>query len=226
MQNSYFRNLINIIHAFISATDQGTPTRTSTCQVNITVKNTNDNAPTFVPGSPIVYVSEAVAIGTKVVKFNATDEDGNKHSFSISEGNTNSDFAVDKDTGLLTTKRKLDRETIPRYNLTVTVTESTNTRATGQSSSQNLSVIVTDENDNGPVFNPKEYTEDIDENTPAGRLICRLEGRLTRGLNYIVIFSSFKKKPLGRRFDWLMLISFSDIFAKVGKYVVGSSTCW
>jgi Zn-dependent M28 family amino/carboxypeptidase len=143
------------------------------------VKNRNDNAPTFVPDSPVVHVSEAVAIGTKVVKFNATDEDGTKLSFSISEGNTNDDFAVDKDTGLLTTKKKLDREKIPLYNLTVTVTESTNTRATGQSSSQNLSVIVTDENDNRPVFDPKKYTEDIDENTPAGRLIYRLKGRLT-----------------------------------------------
>jgi hypothetical protein len=146
------------------------------------VKNTNDTAPTFVPDSPIVYVSEAVAIGTKVVKFNARDEDGNSLPFSISEGNTNGAFAVDKNTALLTTKRKLDREKIPLYNLTITVTESTNTRATGQSSSQNLSVIVTDENDNGPVFDPKKYTEDIDENTPAGRLICRLAGRLTRGL--------------------------------------------
>ena len=172
------RNIINIINIF-SATDQGTPTRASACQVNITVKNTNDNAPTFVPDSPILYVSEAVAIGTKVVKFDATDQDGNSLSFSISEGNTNGAFAVDKDTGLLTTKRNLDREKIPRYNLTVTVTESTNTRATGQSSSQNLSVILTDENDNGPVFDPRKYTEDIVENTPAGRLICRLAGRLT-----------------------------------------------
>lgn len=154
---------------FVSATDKGDPARSSGSQVNITVKNTNDNAPTFVPGSPVVYVSEAVAIGTKVVQFNATDQDGNKLTFSISEGNTNGTFKIDKDTGLLTTMKGLDREKVWRYNLTVTVTDSNNGRASGQSSSQNVSVIVTDENDNAPVFKPEQYARDIDENAPAGR---------------------------------------------------------
>ena len=139
----------------------------------IEVKNTNDNAPTFAPGSPIVHVSEAVAIGTKVVKFNATDEDGNKLTFSITKGNTNGDLAIRNDSGLLTTNKKLDRETVARYNLTVTVTEVTQSRNTAKSSSQNLSVIVTDENDNGPVFDPGNYTKDIDENSVAGSLTCR-----------------------------------------------------
>ena len=136
----------------------------------INVKNTNDNAPTFVPGSPIVHVSEAVAIGTKVVKFNATDEDGNKLTFSISKGNTNDALVLDKDTGLLTTKTKLDREKVARYNLTVTVTELTTNQRTAQSSSQNLSVIVTDENDNMPIFDPEQYNMTVNENEPAGRL--------------------------------------------------------
>ncbi len=130
------------------------------------MKNTNDNAPTFVPGSPVVRVSEAVAIGTKVVKFNATDDDGNKLTFSISEGNTNSAFQIDKDTGLLRTKTKLDRERVPLYNLTVAVTELTKVGATAKA---NLSVIVTDENDNAPVFNPEAYSKIINENSPAGR---------------------------------------------------------
>ena len=133
------------------------------------MKNTNDNAPTFVPGSPVVEVSEAVAIGTNVVQFNATDEDGNKLTFSITKGNTNSDLKVDKDTGLLTTNKKLDRETTPFYNLTVTVSESITRNR--QSISRNLSVVVTDENDNAPVFDPKQYTKDINENTVAGTLI-------------------------------------------------------
>jgi hypothetical protein len=165
-------NFIHFIHSsFCAATDQGTPTRTGTSQVKIDVKNTNDNIPTFVPGSPVVHVSEAVAIGTKVVQFNATDDDGNTLSFSISKGNTDSSFAINMTSGLLTTNKNLDREKIPYYNITVTVTEVTNnTKAAGQSSSQNLSVIVTDENDNAPVFKPETYSKAMDENTPAGRL--------------------------------------------------------
>ena len=139
--------------------------------MNIDVKNTNDNIPTFVPGSPVAHVSEAVAIGTKVVQFNATDQDGNALTFSISKGNTLDSFVIDKTTGLLTTNKKLDRERLPFYNLTVTVTEIATGKAVGQSSSQNLSVIVTDENDNAPVFKPETYSQTINENAPAGKLL-------------------------------------------------------
>ena len=153
---------------FITASDGGDPKRSNTAQVSITVVNTNDNAPKFEPGSPVVNVSEAVAIGTNVVQFNATDEDGNSLTFSITGGNTGNAFTIDQTSGVLTTNASLDRETVPLYNLTVTVTETVG--RSGQSSSRDLTVIVTDENDNGPVFNPKSYPVTIIENTQPGNI--------------------------------------------------------
>ena len=149
----------------IAATDGGNPKLSSTTKVKITVTNTNDNVPSFVPGSPTVSVSEAVAIGTKLVQFNATDKDGGQLSFSIKSGNTNNALILDSVTGLLKTKTKLDRETVARYNLVVTVTDKG-----GKSSSANLTVNVLDVNDNTPVFNPSSYAKDVTENTPAGKL--------------------------------------------------------
>lgn len=153
------------------ATDQGTPSRSTTCFVNIEVINTNDNAPTFVPGSPVAHVNEGVSIGTEVVKFNATDKDGNRLAFSITLGNIEGAFSINNETGLLTTHSKLDREKIDRYNLTVTVTESSSVQGSAKSSSQNLSVIITDTNDNPPVFQPSHYTRNITENSPKGTFL-------------------------------------------------------
>lgn len=132
--------------------------------MNIAVNDINDNAPEFEAGSPIVNVSEAVAIGTNVIRFKAQDKDGNSLTFSITAGNVGDAFSINKTSGVLSTNASLDRETISRYNLTVTVTDSG-----GQSSSRSLSVIVTDVNDNVPHFNPTSYPVDIIENTGAGR---------------------------------------------------------
>ena len=154
------------------ANDGGNPSRSTTSHVNITVTNTNDNVPTFVPGSPTVSVSEGVAIRTVVVQFNATDEDGSALKFSITSGNTDDALTIDIQTGLLTTNKVLDRETIPRYNLTVTVTDSGN-----QSSSRDLSVIVLDINDNAPIFEPSSYRVDVTENTPAGTFRTKIVER-------------------------------------------------
>lgn len=134
--------------------------------MNITVKNTNDNAPTFVAGSSQISVSEAVAIGTNVVQFNATDIDGSRLTFSIFSGNTDNSFKLHSQKGILTTDKRLDRETIPRYNLSVTVADNGN-----QSSSQNLSVIVLDVNDNSPKFEPSSYRVNVTENHAAGMLL-------------------------------------------------------
>lgn len=111
----------------------------------------------------MAFVSEAVAIGTNVVKFNATDQDENALSFLITAGNIGRTFSIDNNTGVLTTNASLDRELVPRYNLTVTVTDQ------GSSSSRNLSVIVTDENDNAPRFNPAAYSANVTENRNVGK---------------------------------------------------------
>ena len=152
---------LKIEKSFFLATDGGS--KSTTTRVVINIENKNDNAPVVVSSSPTVSISEGVATGTNVVQFNATDEDGGKVTFSILSGNTGDALILDKDSGLLTTNQKLDREAVPWYNLTVAVNDKE-----GKSSSANLTVIVLDVNDNTPVFNPSSYAEDVTENTPAG----------------------------------------------------------
>jgi hypothetical protein len=152
--------------SYFSATDGGVPQRSTTAQVEITVDNTNDNAPDFEPSSPVINVSEAIAVGTDVVQFNATDKDGNSLTFSITSGNIADTFRINETNGVLTTNAGLDRETIPTYKLRVTVKDSG-----GQSSSRNLTIIVTDENDNEPRFDPPSYSVNVTENSQAGNMM-------------------------------------------------------
>ncbi|XP_028398312.1 protocadherin Fat 4-like [Dendronephthya gigantea] len=173
----------------VTASDGGVPAKTKTTRVNITVENTNDNAPTFESGSPTIRISEAVAIGTNVVKFNATDKDGSPLAFLITAGNVGETFTIDKNTGVLTTNKSLDRETTPRYNLTVTVTDTANGGGGGQSSSKNLSVIVTDVNDNSPLFYPDSYSVNITENTKAGPIVTVTATDIDEGDNAKITYT-------------------------------------
>ena len=160
----------------VTATDGGDPQRSNTAHVNITVENVDD--PTiFILPPPFVRVSEAIAVGTNILRLNATDKDGNRLSFSIKSGNIENTFAIDEATGVLSTNASLDRETIPTYNLTVAVSDQNSgafsdpALSGGEDRTHNLTVIVTDENDNGPIFNPSSYSANVTENADAGVVV-------------------------------------------------------
>ena len=67
--------------------------------MTVAVINVDDNAPEFGKITE-AKVSEAVKIGTPVVKFNATDKDGSVLTYSITQGNTNSAFEIDRSNGM------------------------------------------------------------------------------------------------------------------------------
>ncbi len=62
--------------------------------------NVDDNAPVFGKVSE-AKVSEAVQVGTPIVKFNATDKDGSRLTYAITKGNTASAFEIHASTGML-----------------------------------------------------------------------------------------------------------------------------
>ena len=136
-----------------------------------------NDPPIIVDPPPFVLVSEAVAIGTNILRLKATDKDGNRLTFSIKSGNIENTFAIDKTSGELSTNASLDRERIPFYNLTIAVSDqnsgafSDSAVGGAQEPSHNLTVIVTDENDNGPIFNPSSYSANVTENADAGKIV-------------------------------------------------------
>ena len=144
----------------IRALDGGTPNQQhSTLTVDISVLDENDNAPTFSPGnySVSVYEFPHTATGSRVIQVVAEDRDLGpplNYNLVLLEGTFMSEprspspdtFAIDYDTGEITTHRSLDREEIDHYLLRIEVGDSEHTDITY------LTVTVLDANDHTPRF--------------------------------------------------------------------------
>lgn len=152
----------------VTAKDGGSPSNSASAQVNISIVNVDDNVPVFQTGSQVSKIREDVAIGTRVVRLNATDADGNDLIFHILSGNTDGAFEIHNASGLITVAAKLDRETTEKYILAVKATD-----PGGKSVTHNATIQVIDVNDNAPVFAKANYSKDIMENLPSGMIfVC------------------------------------------------------
>lgn len=110
-----------------------------------------------------VTVSESAVVGSVVFKLTAADDDDGYPGqllFVISEGNVGGAFKVDTFTGDLTVLSPLDHETRSEYNLTITVQDMSEARRTA---TRALKVLVSDENDNAPLFERGIYEKAIFE---------------------------------------------------------------
>lgn len=136
--------------------------------MNITIINVNDNVPTFDSTGQVTSIPEDVAIGTRVVKLNATDSDGSKLTFSIVKGNIGNSFTIGSQTGVISVAKRLDRENVANYTLEVKATDTG-----GMSVSNNATIRVLDVNDNKPTFEQGSYSVKILENQPKGKAMAR-----------------------------------------------------
>lgn len=148
----------------VTAKDGGSPPASASALVNITVVNVNDNVPVFDTSLQASMVREDAAVGTRVVRLNATDADGHQLNFSILSGNTEGAFAIHLTSGIITVAAKLDREKIENYTLSVEAKD-----AGGQAVTHNATIRVIDVNDNAPTFHHARYSKNISENLAAGK---------------------------------------------------------
>lgn len=153
----------------VTAKDGGSPANSATAQVNITVLNV-DNVPVFQTSSQVSKIREDVAVGTRVVRLNATDADGNELKFDILSGNKGGAFEIHNKSGLITVAAKLDRETTEKYILVVKATDTSLKSVT-----HNATIQVIDVNDNAPEFTQASYSKSIMENLPSGmKFVCTI----------------------------------------------------
>ncbi len=75
------------------------------------------------------------------------------------------DFTIDRDSGIITLRRVLDREDRSEYNLTVKATDSNNANLASQAY---VIITVLDENDNEPQFEQDLYNATLVEDVPVG----------------------------------------------------------
>ncbi|XP_061135157.1 protocadherin gamma-A11-like isoform X17 [Syngnathus typhle] len=141
---------------------------TDTCKVFINIVDENDNVPTIKLMSFSQSIPEDSPPGTTVAVFNVNDEDSDVNGVVKCSINTDVPFKIESSlTGYYTivTENFLDRESVPEYNVTITVSDQ---GSPPLSSSKNINVKISDVNDNPPKFHQSEYSKTLPENNSPG----------------------------------------------------------
>lgn len=161
----------------IRAEDQGVPKKHTICEVTLRVLDRNDNDPVFTETIYRARVKENVLEGTEVKTVVATDADSGpnaKISYSIRNG-TEWLFGIDRDTGLIFTTGKLDREKQELYKLeVVAVDEGVEDSRTAQAL---VHITIEDENDSKPEFDEYPFMAQILPQLPPGQPIIRIAAK-------------------------------------------------
>ena len=154
----------------IRASDNGSPVLTSEQVVVLQLAGVNDHAPMFENGAYELRLREDEPVNNRFAQLVANDADSGADG-SVSyhvEGGTGSEmFGLFPD-GWLYVKRPLDRELQDLYVLVVVATDG---GVPARQSSVNVTVHVTDANDNTPTFTNVTYTFHVAEEIEAGALV-------------------------------------------------------
>ncbi|XP_008302185.1 protocadherin gamma-A11-like [Stegastes partitus] len=153
------------------AVDGGTPQKSGTVNIDITVLDANDNSPVFNQSVYKSTVMENAARGTYIITVNATDADSGSnglvyYSVSKMQGGIESIFEINKTTGVIVLLGQVDYEKSKKYEIRI---EATDQGALTDSSKVIVEVI--DVNDNAPVLNMMSFTSPVSEDSPPGTTI-------------------------------------------------------
>lgn len=125
--------------------------RSSITTVYIEVLPPNNQSPPRFP--QFLYsleISEAMRTGATILNLQATDRERDPITYSILSGDPGAIFELNQTSGLLLLAKMLDRESTDRYTLTITASDG---KLDGTSTAT-VDILVTDVNDNDPVFDP------------------------------------------------------------------------
>lgn len=156
----------------IRAADQGEPSLSNITTLTINVLDENDNAPNFTSSLIRVNVKENIPKNGLVHEFRAYDRDSELNSqliYRITSDNKNTlPFTLDENSGRLTVKTPLDRETASYFKLSITAWDK---GIPPKSAVVDVDIDVIDVNDNAPIFSSAYYSKEVPENIPVSREI-------------------------------------------------------
>ncbi|CAG5873449.1 unnamed protein product [Menidia menidia] len=158
----------------VEAWDSGNPPLSTATMVIIELMDVNDNAPAFDQDIYNVLIGEDASIGQTVTKVFAEDLDSQVNgriTYSVLKGDRSNHFWIDPVTGLLKVNKRLDRELISKYTLSVQAFDS---GSPAMSSTVTVNINISDINDNPPVFSPPNSTAVLQLNQAAGTTLLKL----------------------------------------------------
>lgn len=124
------------------------------------VAGLNTKPPVFRKSIYQIQVNESTPINSTLINVQAEDPENDAIKYSISSGNELKHFEISHENGTICIIKKLDRETLSKYQLKIKAEDED-----GLFSMANVNIQVTDENDNSPVFDEGSlpYIFSIDE---------------------------------------------------------------
>ena len=156
----------------VSAYDAGLPPHVAYCSVFINITDVNDNTPNFDKMDYAVSFIETDALEAYVTKVRATDPD-NGEAGKVTYSINSAGFTIDSQTGVIRSRKALDREMQDRYDVIVSAVD-----GGGRASNASLSITVLDINDNVPQFLVSSpLVIDVFEKTPNNSILAILEAR-------------------------------------------------
>ncbi|XP_045897941.1 protocadherin gamma-A10-like, partial [Micropterus dolomieu] len=162
------REKFNEINLLLTALDGGSPQKSGTVVIHISVLDANDNVPVFSQAVYKTSLLENSPLGTLLLTVSATDADeGLNGDVTYDFGHISEDiksmFTIDRKTGDIKLTTKVDFETTSSFELRVTVKD-----GLGLTSYAKVIIDVSDINDNAPVINIKSLSSPIPENASPG----------------------------------------------------------
>ncbi|TNN70480.1 Cadherin EGF LAG seven-pass G-type receptor 1 [Liparis tanakae] len=166
-------------HVFkVTVIDNGSPIRSATTYLTVTVSDTNDHRPVFEQTEYRVSIRENVETGFEVMTIRATDGDAPSNAnmiYKIVNGDgVNSLFEIDPRNGLVRIRERPDRETRAKYQLIVEANDQGKDPGP-RSATATVKITVEDENDNYPQFTEKRYVVQIPENVAVNTKVIQVD---------------------------------------------------
>ncbi|XP_030594784.1 protocadherin gamma-A11-like isoform X49 [Archocentrus centrarchus] len=162
------RETLKEINLILTALDGGSPQRSGTVVIHITVLDANDNVPVFSQAVYKASLSENSSPGTIVLTVSAADADEGLngdviYDFGHVSEEVKSIFTIDHKTGDIKLTTTVDFETVASFELRITAKD-----GLGLTSYAKAIIDVTDVNDNAPVIHLKSLNNPIPENASPG----------------------------------------------------------
>ncbi|KAG7255124.1 hypothetical protein CRUP_008952 [Coryphaenoides rupestris] len=156
------------IELLLSALDGGSPQRSGTVVIHVTVLDANDNAPVFSQAVYEASLPENAPLKTHVITVSATDADegvNGEVTYGLGRISDKSRklFSLDRQTGEIFVAGDIDFEEGSKYEIIVQAKD-----GFGISSDAKVKIIITDVNDNAPVIALKSITNPVPENVSPG----------------------------------------------------------